>query len=48
MTPKEHEQLALRLRQIKDEVSMDASKARELLMQTGFYTKKGKLKKACR
>jgi hypothetical protein len=48
MTAKEHKQLTLKLQQVKAEVSTDASKAKELLMQTGFYTKKGELKKACR
>ena len=48
MTSKEHKQLTSKIKQIKKEVSEDASKAEALLQRTGFYTEKGNLKKACR
>jgi hypothetical protein len=48
MTAKEHKQMSSKIKQITKEVSKDASKAAALLQRTGFYTKNGTLKKACR
>jgi len=47
MTTKEHKQLSSKIKQVTREVSKNPSKAAALLQQTGFYTKKGHLKKAC-
>jgi hypothetical protein len=47
MTNKEHKLLSDKIEEARKEVSKDPKKAREMLMQTGFYTPTGKLKKAC-
>lgn len=47
MTAKEHKLLSSKIKEATKEVSKDPEKAKEVLMQTGFYTPKGKLKKAC-
>ena len=47
MTTNEHKQLSSKIRKATKEVSEDASKAKEVLKKTGFYTPTGKLKKAC-
>lgn len=47
MTTNEHKQLTSKIRKATKEVSKDASKAKEVLKQTGFYTPTGKLKRAC-
>jgi hypothetical protein len=47
MTNKEHKLLSAKIKEATREVSKDPKKAKEMLMQTGFYTPTGKLKKAC-
>jgi hypothetical protein len=47
MTTNEHKLLTAKIKEATKEVSKDPKKAREMLMQTGFYTPTGKLKKAC-
>lgn len=47
MTTNEHKQLTSKIKEATKEVSKDASKAKEVLKRTGFYTATGKLKRAC-
>jgi hypothetical protein len=48
LTDKEHELLSEKIKQHTKEVSEDPEKARKFLMETGMYTKEGKLKKHLR
>jgi len=44
LTNKEHELLTNKFKEAIEEVSKDPVKAKAYLMQTGFYTRDGKLK----
>jgi len=48
MTDKEHRQLEAEIKRVTKEVTKDKAKAKEILFQTGCYTKNGNLKRACR